>query len=78
MKVKASDNVGKLLDEHPEVLEVFLRHGFKPLANVAMRKTLAKTITVGGAAKIKGVNLDALLADLNATLGEEPDGHQGK
>jgi hypothetical protein len=47
-------------------LPVFLAHGFTPLANPMLRAALASRVTVGQAARMQGVALGPLLADLQA------------
>jgi hypothetical protein len=51
--------------EAPGALEVFLRYGFAPLADPAHRAVVADKVTVGGAALVHGVDLEAFLSDLN-------------
>ncbi|MBI2873471.1 MAG: DUF1858 domain-containing protein [Firmicutes bacterium] len=67
-KVNPDTNVGRLLQEHPELLDVFLKHGFAPLKNPVFREQLAKLVKIGTAARMHRVNLEALLRDLNRVL----------
>ncbi len=64
--------VADVLERRPETLEVFLKFGFTPLTNPVSRRTIAKTITVGGAARMRNVDLGELLKSLNAC-----QNHQG-
>ena len=64
--------VGWLLEVAPETLQAFLLHGFQPLANPWLRKTLARSITVREACRIRGVPLGALLDDVNRALRRAP------
>lgn len=61
--------VAEVLDQWPATLDVFLRHGFTPLADPAMRQRFAPTITVRQAAERVGVPLDTLYADLERAAG---------
>lgn len=56
--------VGEAL-KRPGALDVFLRYGFTPLADPAHRAVMADKVTVGGAALVHGIDLEAFLADLN-------------
>lgn len=62
----ASDNVGAALDAYPELLPTFLEYGFTPLANPLMRRTIARTISIEGAARRFGIEPERLLKSLNA------------
>jgi uncharacterized protein involved in response to NO len=62
--------VAEVLDRWPATLGVFLRHGFTPLADPAMRQRFAPTITVRQAAERMGVSLDVLRADLERAAGD--------
>ncbi len=57
--------VNEVLDRHPELLEVFVDHGFRPLANPILRKTLARRVTVGEACRQLNVNPVAFVETLN-------------
>ncbi|GBC99843.1 Putative 1,2-phenylacetyl-CoA epoxidase, subunit D [bacterium HR17] len=65
--------VAAILERYPQTLEVFLRHGFAPLANPVLRKTMAKVVTVEQACRREGVDIDALLRDLRRAAGLEPE-----
>jgi hypothetical protein len=58
--------VADVLARWPATLDVFLAHGFAPLANPLLRATLAPRVTVAQVAAMKGVDLAALLAALQA------------
>jgi hypothetical protein len=66
--VRASDTVARVLDRHPDLLPVFLRFGFRPLANSALRRTAARGVSIELACAIVGVDRDEFLAALNAHL----------
>lgn len=59
--------VSALLAEAPEVLPCLVRHGFTPLANPAMRRALAPTITLAQAVRLRGLS-EAEAASLYAEL----------
>jgi uncharacterized protein involved in response to NO len=63
--------VEKLLGARPAALDVLVRYGFTPLANPALRKTLAGTITLRAAADSRGIDLTQLLADLSGLIKED-------
>ncbi len=64
-KITKDSVVGDVLDKYPQALDVFLRHGFTPLANVQARQALAGTVTIEQAIKIHPADLVQLLDDLN-------------
>ncbi|WP_048055035.1 DUF1858 domain-containing protein [Thermococcus onnurineus] len=49
-------NVAKLLRAYPQSLEILVKYGFSPLQNPAMRKTLARTVTLRQAKKLLGMS----------------------
>lgn len=63
--------VADVLDKYPETLEVFLKHGFTPLANPVARKTMAKVITIEKATQIHPVDVNKLLEELNMAVHEK-------
>jgi hypothetical protein len=74
-RASASDKVGPLVDAAPDLLPVFLRHGFRPLANPLFRRTVGRTVSVAGACAMHGVDEATLIADLNEVLaaGRRPE-----
>jgi hypothetical protein len=60
--------IGELLEKYPETLQVFLRHGFSPLANPVLRKTMARVVTIEQACRREGVDLASLITELNETV----------
>ncbi len=64
--IRAQDTPADVIDRHPELLETFLAHGFRPLANPMVRKQLGRVVTLATACQRMGVDLDAFLAALNA------------
>ena len=57
--------VAAVLERYPETLKVFLRHGFSPLANPILRKTMARVVTIEQACRREGVDLQSLFAELD-------------
>jgi hypothetical protein len=58
--------VATVLERWPATLPVFLAHGFTPLANPVLRRTLAPRISLAQAASMKGVDPGALVGALEA------------
>ncbi len=63
--VRAEHGVGAVLEQRPELLDVFLEHGFTPLAKPHLRKTIARVVTIEQACRRFGVNVNTFLAVLN-------------
>jgi hypothetical protein len=70
----AANRVGEVLDHHPELLPVFLAHGFTPLGNAVLRKTVAQGVTLATACRLTGRDVAAFLAALNAARRKRPAG----
>jgi hypothetical protein len=66
--VRADDTVADVLDAHPDLLPVFLKFGFRPLANPILRRTSARGVSVSLACKIIGADLGKFLVALNARI----------
>jgi hypothetical protein len=64
--------VAEVLERYPQTLDVFLRHGFTPLSNPVLRRTMARVVTLQQACRREGGNLDALLVDLQQVVAAEP------
>ncbi|MBZ0258959.1 DUF1858 domain-containing protein, partial [bacterium] len=60
--------VSDILDAHPDLLPIFLSHGFTPLQNPVMRKTLAKSITLESACRLMNVDQETLIQELNQAI----------
>jgi len=65
VRIEANHRVSDVLEWFPRTEEVLLRHGFTALKNAVLRRTLARQVTVGQAAALRGVDLITLLNDLN-------------
>ncbi len=70
--ISAGTTLGRLLDEHPELVEVLARYHphFGRLRNRVLRKVMAPRVTVGEAARMAGVPAADLLRVLGEALGE--------
>lgn len=65
--------VAEVLDRWPDSLDVLVRSGFAPLADLHMRQAMASTVTMAQACRMRSVDMDTLLRDLNAlALSREP------
>lgn len=58
-------SVAQVLNSYPQTLDVFLNFGFDHLRNPILQKTMAHTVTVEQAARIKNIDPALLLATLN-------------
>jgi len=72
--VSAAMLVAEVLDRWPDTLPVFVRHGFAPLADPSRRQALAATLTVAQACRMRSVDADALLRDLNVVAATQGAG----
>ncbi|HET6579340.1 MAG TPA: DUF2249 domain-containing protein, partial [Gemmatimonadales bacterium] len=69
--VAPGDRVSDVLARDEALVEVFVRQSvhFTKLRNRAMRKVMARLVTVEDAARIAGADAAALVGELNAALG---------
>lgn len=63
--ITADMTVAQVIERVPGALQLLISRGFTPLADPNMRTALAPTITLKGACEMRGVDLEALLRDLN-------------
>jgi hypothetical protein len=77
-EITLESRVGTLLDRRPELLAVFLRHGFAPLANPILRRTMGGLVTVGQACGLHHVDPEGLLRELHAAAGGSGSGAAGR
>ncbi len=63
--IAAETKVADLLRAYPDLLPVFIRNGFAPLANPVLRRTLARMVSVGEACRMHGVDVQSLLGQLS-------------
>lgn len=71
--VRPGDRVSDVLARDLALVEVFARHSphFARLRNPAMRRVMARLVTVEQAARVCGAPVDVLVRDLNRALGIE-------
>lgn len=65
-RITAEDKIGWIVEWFPQTLPLLIGKGFAPLANPVMRQTMARTISVRTAAEHHHLDLELLLAELNA------------
>lgn len=70
--------IADLLQNHPQTLDVFLRHGFTPLANPVLRRTMARVTSLEQACRREGVDLALLLDDLRRAIEREKEAAEGQ
>ncbi|KXT79348.1 DUF1858 domain-containing protein [Streptococcus sp. DD13] len=58
--IDVSIPVAQVVDKNPEVLEVLVELGFKPLANPIMRNTVGRKVSLKQGAKMNGIKLDKI------------------
>jgi uncharacterized protein involved in response to NO len=64
LEITPYTKVGDILDLHPQTLEIFIRHGFTPLRNPVLRKTLAPVISIEQACRRVGVDMTNLISEI--------------
>jgi len=69
--IAATDRVSEVLARDESLVDVFVRHAphFAKLRNRAMRRVMARLVTVEQAARTAGIPVAVLLRDLNEALG---------
>lgn len=74
--ISGSMTVARLLDTHPELVEVLVRYHphFKCLRKNLLRRVMGPRVTLAFAARIAGVPADELLATLRRAVGEPEPG----
>jgi uncharacterized protein involved in response to NO len=55
-QITPQTKVADVLAHYPQSLQVFLRHGFGPLANPVLRKTMARVVTIEQACRREGAD----------------------
>jgi len=69
--IRAVHLVGDVLDHYPNLLDTFLKFGFRPLVNPLFRRTVARFVTIEQACRRVGVDLNPFLEALNAFIAKE-------
>ncbi len=60
--------IGEILECYPDTLPVFLRRRFTPLDNPALRRPVARIVTVEQVCRIESIDLDSFLEELRSTV----------
>jgi hypothetical protein len=63
--ITQDEMIASIVDRYPETLPILLDKGFTPLENPMLRKTLARTVSLRAAARIKDLDPDDLVEELN-------------
>lgn len=66
-----SEKIANILDKYPETLEVFTSNGFEQLNNPIMRKTMASSVTLEAALKVKKINEELFYKKLIEVIEEK-------
>ncbi len=56
--IDVSIPVAEVVDKHPEVLDILVELGFKPLANPLMRNTVGRKVSLKQGSKLEGTPMD--------------------
>ena len=64
----AQTKVCELLHRYPDLLPVFLHYGFTPLANPALRRMIARVVTIEQVCRRESVDLDSFLQELRSSI----------
>jgi hypothetical protein len=67
-QIENQHRVAEVLDWFPETESVFLDYGFAAIRQPLLRRTIARQVTLGKAARLRGVAVDQLLAALNHAI----------
>lgn len=59
-KIDLALPVATLIDQHPEIKELLIALGFKPLANPAMLQTVGQVTSLKMGAKLAGISLETI------------------
>ncbi len=65
--------VHEVITKYPFVKEIFIKHGFEGITNPIQFNTVARKITVEKACKMKDVDIDVFLGDLNSAVSDNSD-----
>lgn len=67
-QILATHRVAQVLDWYPQAEPVLIRHGFTALRNPVLRRTTARKASLATAARLRGADLQTLLAELNEAV----------
>jgi len=60
-----------VIERWPQTLDVFVAHGFTPLKNPVVRRTIARNMSIEQACKVRGADLLKLLSDLRVVVAKD-------
>jgi hypothetical protein len=64
LEISPASKVADVLNRYPQSLKIFVDHGFTPLTNPVLRKTMARVVTIEQACRREGVGVEELLSEL--------------
>ena len=64
--IDVSIPVAQVIDQHPEVLDLLVELGFKPLANPIMRNTVGRKVSLKQGKKLEGTPMEKIVRTLEA------------
>ena len=59
-------SLAQVIDQHPEVLDLLVELGFKPLANPIMRNTVGRKVSLKQGSKLEGTPMEKIVRTLEA------------
>ena len=65
-KIDVSIPVAQVIDQHPEVLDLLVELGFKPLANPIMRNTVGRKVSLKQGSKLEATPMEKIVRTLEA------------
>ena len=64
--IDVSIPVAQVIDQHPEVLDLLVELGFKPLANPIMRNTVGRKVSLKQGSKLESTPMEKIVRTLEA------------
>ena len=64
--IDVSIPVAQVIDQHPEVLDLLVELGFKPLANPIMRNTVGRKVSLKQGSKLEVTPMEKIVRTLEA------------
>lgn len=63
-QIDLTQPVAEILEVHPELLELLINIGFKPLANPKMRNTVGRRVSIKQGAKMLNIPIEIIAQEL--------------
>ncbi len=63
-QIDLTQPVAEILEVHPELLELLINIGFKPLANPTMRNTVGRRVSIKQGAKMLNIPIKIIAQEL--------------